>query len=126
LTDSWKDKVRGVFVGLYAMRSQPAELREVLLNASLNSNEEKDYTDDVGPYSSDNTVARQNLYKGLKRRLEIIKDKPTLPMFVEYHKNNLFSIQYKQLLSYANIKTQFTRRFCCHLISAVGFSHCEF
>jgi hypothetical protein len=85
LTDSWKDKVRGVFVGLYAMRSQPAELREVLLNASLNSNEEKDYTDDVGPYSSDNTVARQNLYKGLKRRLEIIKDKPTLPMFVEYH-----------------------------------------
>ncbi len=35
------------------------------------------------------------------------------------NKNNLFSIQYKQLLSYANIKTQFTRRFCCHLISAV-------
>ncbi len=30
-------------------------------------------------------MARQNLYKGLKRRLDIIKDKPTLPMFVEYH-----------------------------------------
>jgi len=84
LTDSWKDKVRGVFVGISAMRSQPAELRSVLLNASLNSNEERDYSDDVGPYSSDSTVTRQNLYKGLKKRLDIIKDKPTLPMFVEY------------------------------------------
>ncbi len=40
------------------------------------------------------------------------------------NKNNLFSIQYKQLLSYAKIKTQFTRRFsllsfdfCCWLLS---------
>jgi hypothetical protein len=56
----------------------------LLLNASLNSNEERDYADDVGPYSSDSTVTRQNLYKGLKKRLDIIKDKPTLPMFVEY------------------------------------------
>jgi hypothetical protein len=52
LSNSWKDKVRGVFVGICATRSQPAELRDVLLNASLNSNEERDYADDVGPYSA--------------------------------------------------------------------------
>jgi hypothetical protein len=57
-----EDKVRGVFVGICAMRSQPAELRDVLPNASLNSNEERDYADDVGPYSSDSTVTSQNLY----------------------------------------------------------------
>ncbi len=44
--------------------------------------------------------------------------------FFFFNKNNLFSIQYKQFLSYANIKTQFTRRFlllsfdfCCWLLS---------
>ncbi len=38
-------------------------------------------------------MTRQNLYKGLKKRLDIIKDKPTLPMFVEYQARRRPSIR---------------------------------
>ena len=84
IVGDWSSKMRGMLVGLNLMRVQPAQLKDVLLNASFHLTEARDYNEGLTAMSSEMEVGGQNLYKTLKGRVDMIKDHPELVIMVEY------------------------------------------